>query len=75
MGKVTTADRMKMYAGIWPRYLDVNGVAIYTSLGITRATEVAKKSGAEISVGKRKIYDREIIDRYLEEQRFEEVAG
>ena len=40
----------------------------YLSLGRNRGIEFARSIGAEIKVGRRSLYDRAKIDRYLDEQ-------
>lgn len=48
------------------RLLDVNEVCIYLSLGRNRAIEFAKSVGAERKIGKRCLYDKKAIDKYLD---------
>lgn len=50
------------------RLLDANEVCYYLSLGRNRGIEFARSIGAEIKVGRRSLYDRAKIDRYLDEQ-------
>lgn len=50
------------------RLLDVNEVCIYLSLGRNRAIEFAKSVGAERKIGKRCLYDKKAIDKYLDAQ-------
>lgn len=48
------------------RYLSIEELVAYTSLGRNTAREIGVKSGAAIKIGRRAIYDREKIDTYLE---------
>ena len=50
------------------RLLDASEVCYYLSLGRNRGIEFARSIGAEIKVGRRSLYDRAKIDRYLDEQ-------
>ena len=50
------------------RLLDASEVCYYPSLGRNRGIEFARSIGAEIKVGRRSLYDRAKIDRYLDEQ-------
>lgn len=50
------------------RLLDANEVCYYLSLGRNRGIEFARSIGAEIKVGRRSLYDRAKIDRYLDEK-------
>lgn len=50
------------------RLLDASEVCYYLSLGRNRGVEFAKSIGAEVKVGRRSLYDRVKIDRYLNEQ-------
>jgi len=50
------------------RLLDVSEVCYYLGLGRNRGVEFAKSIGAERKVGRRYLYDRRVIDKYLDEQ-------
>lgn len=50
------------------RLLDASEVCYYLSLGRNRGIEFAKSIGAEVKVGRRSLYDRAKIDRYLDER-------
>lgn len=50
------------------RLMDANDVCIYLSLGRNRGVEFAKAIGAERKIGRRCLYDRVVIDRYLDKQ-------
>lgn len=50
------------------RLLDASEVCYYLSLGRSRGVEFAKSIGAERKIGRRCLYDRAVIDRYLDEQ-------
>lgn len=50
------------------RLLDVNETCIYLSLGRNRGVEFARSIGAEIKIGRRCLYDKAVIDRYLDKQ-------
>lgn len=49
------------------RLLDVNEVCAYLSLGRCKGVEFAKEIGAEIKIGRRALYDKNKIDKYLDE--------
>lgn len=48
------------------RLLSVNEVAQYVGMGINRAAEFAAQAGARRQFGKRVLYDRQVIDKYLD---------
>lgn len=48
------------------RYLGLEELRQYTSLGKNAAVEIGKRSGAVIRFGKRVVYDREKIDQYMQ---------
>lgn len=50
------------------RLLDANEVCIYLSLGRNKGIEFAKSINAERKIGRRSLYDRNVIDKYLDEQ-------
>ena len=50
------------------RLMDANEVCMYLSLGRNRGIEFAKSIGAERKIGRRCLYDKVIIDRYLDKQ-------
>jgi len=50
------------------RLLDANEVCVYLSLGRNRGVEFAKAIGSERKIGRRRLYDKVIIDRYLDAQ-------
>lgn len=50
------------------RLLDANEVCTYLSLGRNKGVEFAKSIGAERKIGRRCLYDRVHIDKYLDEQ-------
>jgi hypothetical protein len=50
------------------RLLDANEVCFYLSLGRNKGVEFAKSIGSERKIGRRSLFDRAIIDKYLDEQ-------
>ena len=48
-----------------PRLMDINGLMNYTSLGRKSAERLAAEAGAIKRIGKRKLYDRELIDDHI----------
>ncbi|SEV81590.1 DUF6462 family protein [[Clostridium] fimetarium] len=50
------------------RLLDIGEVCIYLSLGKNKAVEFAKEIGSEVKIGRRSLYDKTKIDKYLDEQ-------
>lgn len=50
------------------RLLDASEVCYYLGLGRNRGVEFSKSIGAERKIGRRCLYDRQVIDRYLDEQ-------
>jgi predicted DNA-binding transcriptional regulator AlpA len=50
------------------RLLDANEVCVYLSLGRNKGIEFAKSIGSEIKIGRRSLYDRSKIDKYLDDQ-------
>ena len=53
------------------RLLDANEVCMYLSLGRNRGVEFARSIGAERKIGRRSLYDKVVIDRYLDKQAME----
>lgn len=53
---------------IIPRLMNASEACQYLGLGRNRGVEFAKMIGAEISIGRRKLYDRVVIDSYLDNQ-------
>jgi len=62
------AERKNVSAISEKRLLDVNEVCMYLSLGHNRGIEFAKSIGAERKIGRRCLYDKVVIDRYLDQQ-------
>ena len=54
------------------RLMDAKEMCSYLSLGRNRGVEFAKSIGAEFAIGRRRLYDRVVIDRYLDNQIQEE---
>ena len=54
------------------RFMDAKQVCSYLGLGRNRGVEFAKSIGAEVAIGRRRLYDRVVIDRYLDNQIQEE---
>lgn len=50
------------------RLMDANEVCMYLSLGRNRGIEFAKSIGAEVAIGRRRLYDKVAIDRFLDDQ-------
>lgn len=50
------------------RLMDAKEVCKYLSLGRNRGVEFARSIGAEVAIGRRRLYDRVVIDRYLDNQ-------
>lgn len=48
------------------RFLNISELMIYTGLGRNKAINLGKESGACIKIGRRVIYDKRVIDSYLE---------
>ena len=53
------------------RLLDATEVCMYLSLGRNRGVEFARSIGAERTIGRRSLYDKVVIDRYLDKQAME----
>lgn len=49
------------------RLLDASEVCLYLSLGRNKGIEFAKEIGSEVKVGRRCLYDRVKIDKYLDQ--------
>ena len=49
------------------RLLDSNEVCMYLSLGRSRGVELARTAGSERKIGRRRLYDKKVIDHYLDE--------
>lgn len=45
--------------------VDINGLQSMLSVGKSTAAAIAKSAGAEIHVGRRKLYNVETIERYM----------
>lgn len=50
------------------RLMDISEMCSYLSLGRNRGVEFARSIGAERKIGRRSLYDKVTIDRYLDEQ-------
>lgn len=50
------------------RLLDIGGLMNYTSLGRNSALKLGHNASAIVRVGKRVLYDRRKIDKYIDEQ-------
>lgn len=50
------------------RLMDAKEVCKYLSLGRNRGVEFARSIGAEVAIGRRRLYDRVVIDRYIDNQ-------
>lgn len=61
-------SRKKNVDTVEKRLLDVNELCTYLSLGQNRGVEFARSIGAERKIGRRSLYDKVTIDRYLDEQ-------
>lgn len=62
-----TRDNLNGTVTIEKRLLDANEVCSYLSLGRCKGVEFAKEIGAEIKIGRRALYDKAKIDKYLNE--------
>lgn len=51
------------------RYLDVNELAHYLSLGTTSAKKLGREARSVIRIGRRVLYDRAAIDAYMNDLR------
>lgn len=49
------------------RLMDTEELRTYTSLGRNNAIKLGEDIGAKVKIGKRVLWDREKIDRYLDE--------
>lgn len=50
------------------RLLNVKEICVYLGLGRNRGVEFARSIGAERKIGRRCLYDKVVIDRYLDKQ-------
>lgn len=50
-----------------PRMLDVKQLAYYMGIGLTNTRLIGEKTGALKRIGRRILFDRVIIDKYLDE--------
>ncbi|MGF6990065.1 hypothetical protein M2150_002714 [Lachnospiraceae bacterium PM6-15] len=50
------------------RLLSAKEVCSYLGLGMNRGVEFAKSIGSEVRVGRRCLYDKNVIDGYLDRQ-------
>lgn len=48
------------------RLMNAKETCSYLSLGRNRGIEFAKSIGAEVAIGRRRLYDRTVIDHYLD---------
>lgn len=60
-------ERDKKLTSTEKRLLSVTELCTYLSLGRNRATEFGKRIGAEKKVGRRRLYDKKVIDQALDE--------
>lgn len=50
------------------RLMSAEETCKYLGLGRNRGIEFSKSIGAEVAIGRRRLYDRVVIDRYLDNQ-------
>ena len=55
-----------MEAKIEPRYLDLKNLMVYLSLGRDNCRKIGRDADALIKAGKKHLYDKSKIDRYME---------
>lgn len=48
------------------RYMGISELCTYLSVGQNTAREVGEQAGARIKLGKRVLFDREAIDKYVD---------
>lgn len=58
-----------------PRLLSLKTLQSYVGLGEKRAAQFGREAGAVIKYGTRVLYDREQIDRYIDELREKEASA
>jgi len=49
-----------------PRLLGRRELQAYLGLGATKATRLGDEAGARINYGKRVLYDRKLLDQYID---------
>ncbi len=49
-----------------PRLLDTNELRSYTGLGKNKAMEIGEQIGAKVKFGRRTLWDRNKIDKYID---------
>lgn len=50
------------------RLMSAKEACTYLGLGRNRGVEFVKSIGAEVAIGRRRLYDKVVIDRYLDKQ-------
>ena len=55
-----------MNSQIEPRLMNLAELQAYIGLGRNKALDFGKASGARVSVGRRILYDRIVVDRYID---------
>lgn len=55
------------------RYFDIAGLRNYLSLGAASCRNIAADAGAVVRYGKRVLYDKALIDKYLDEMRKQQL--
>ena len=60
-------ERDKKLTSTEKRLLSATELCTYLSLGRNRAIEFGKRIGAEKKVGRRRLYDKKVIDQALDE--------
>lgn len=58
-----------------PRLIDLKVLRAYTGLGEKRAAQLGREARAVVKYGTRVLYDREQIDRYIDQLREQEEAS
>lgn len=51
------------------RLLDVDELCVYIGMGRSKGVEWAKKIGASVRIGRRLLFDKNIIDKAIDEAR------
>ena len=60
-------ERSRVTSELETRLLDIRGVCAYLGLGRNSSLKIVNKIGAERKFGRRTLYDKKVIDQYLDE--------
>lgn len=59
---------LQVNSNVTPRYVTIDGLKSYLSIGKTNADKIGVMAGAKKRIGKRVVYDLKLIDEFLDHE-------